>query len=179
MSVSSTPIAWLIAFLGILCGVILKTFSFLVNKQSLKQIGIGLCLIAIVIFSGTFAIIAFASEVFRESNADFDPNLSAIIMAVLHMLGIYLSSMLIDSWGRKYLFGVSCFLCGSALLVFGIFSYLNERDYDMSSFYWLPVASVSFFVFINGAGMRSLPFVYIAEILPENVSRTIFLLSLL
>ncbi len=120
--------------------------------------------------SGTFAITTFASHVFKESNADFDPNISAIIMGVLQNIAIYVSSLLIDSWGRRVLFGLSSFLSGIALIIFGTFSYLNYNGLDMSSVYWLPVTSVSLFIFVNGAGMRPLPFVYVAEILPDSVS---------
>lgn len=68
------------------------------------------------------------------------------------------------------LFGLSSFLSGIGLVVFGTFSYLNYCGLDMSSVYWLPVTSVSFFIFVNGAGMRPLPFVYVAEVLPNEVS---------
>lgn len=137
---------------------------FLVNKQSLKGLGTGLCLTSIVVMSGTFAITTYASKVFKESNVDFDANLSAIIMGVLQLLGTSVSSVLIDSWGRRKVFGLACTLSGAALLVFGVFAYLSVGGLDLSSFYWIPVASVSFYIFVSGAGMRPFPFVYTAEI---------------
>lgn len=38
-----------------------------------------------------------------------------------------------------------------------------------SSMKTLIVTSVSLFIFVSGAGLRPLPFVYVAEILPDNV----------
>lgn len=132
--------------------------------------GTGLCLILIVVLSGTFTFETYASHVFKESNAQFDANLSAIIMSVLQIFGTYISSMLIDSWGRRKLFGLSSILSGAALIVFATFSYLNYQGFDMSAVYWLPVASVSFYIFVNSAGMRPLPIVYVTEVLADNVS---------
>lgn len=142
------------------------------NKQSLKGIGIGLCLSVIVVFSGTFAITQYASKVFRETSAYFDPNLSAIIVGALQVLGIVSSLLLIDTWGRKKLFALSSILSAAALCIFGTFCYLSNRGIDMSLVFWLPVTTVSFYIFVNSAGMRPLPFVYVAEILPDNVSLT-------
>lgn len=147
--------------------------SFLVEKEALKKMGSGLCVILIVVMSGTFTFETYASHVFKESNANFDANLSAIIMSVLQICGTCISSLLIDSLGRRKMFGFSSIFSGFALIVFGIFSYLEYRGTDMTSLYWLPVTSLSFFIFVNSAGMRQIPIVYTTEILPENVSKKI------
>lgn len=120
--------------------------------------------------SGTFAISTYASHVFKQSNANFDANISAIIMGILQNVAIYVSSLLIDSWGRRILFGLSSCLSALALVFFATFSYLNYNGLDMSTVFWLPVFSVSLFSFVNCAGMRPLAFVYVAEVLPDDVS---------
>lgn len=142
--------------------LIIIVISFLVNRRALKGIATGLCLIAIVVLSGSFAVLTYASQVFQKSNASFDANVSAIILAVLLLFGTHTSSILIDSWGRRKLFGMSSILCGSALIIFGTFSYLSHMGFDMSPVDWIPVISMSFYIFFNGAGMRPLPFVYVA-----------------
>lgn len=91
--------------------------------------------------SGTFAFTTYASHLFNKSQANFDANLSAIIMGVLNLLRNALSSMIIDSWGRRKAFGLSCTLSGAALMIFGTFSYFSNGGFDVSSFYWIPVAS--------------------------------------
>lgn len=137
----------------------------------MKGLGAGLCITAIAVLSGTFAFTTYASHVFKKSQANFDANLSAIIMGVLNLLGTSVSTMLIDSWGRRKVFGLSCTLSGAALIIFGTFSYVTTIErFDLSSLYWIPVASVSFYIFVCSAGMKTLPFVYVAEILPDNVS---------
>lgn len=112
----------------------------------------------------------YAAQLFIESGANFDPNLSAIILGVLQVCGIYASSMLVDRVGRRILLGISSMGAAISLLIFGTFSYLNKHGWDLSIVDWIPVVSVSFYIFINCVGIKPLPFLYVAEILPDNVS---------
>ncbi|XP_037050237.1 facilitated trehalose transporter Tret1-like [Bradysia coprophila] len=143
------------------------SWKLILNTKSLKGLGTGLCLSAIVVFSAVYAFTSFASDLFTESNVNFDANLSVIIVGVLNLLGTAVSAVLIDSWGRRKLFGISCTLSGVALIAFGLFSYIDNQGFNLASYYWVPVTCVSFF--ISAAGMRPLPYVYTAEILPSNI----------
>lgn len=80
-----------------------------------------------------------AAELFAESGAIFDPNLSAIILGLLQVIGIYVSSLLIDRIGRRILFGISSFGAAFSLFVFGTFSFLINQGYDLSMVDWVPV----------------------------------------
>lgn len=46
---------------------------------------------------------------------------------------------------------------------------LKTHGYDVSSYGWVPLVSFSFTLFLAYWGVLSLPFVVIAEILPEKV----------
>ncbi|KAG4072687.1 hypothetical protein HA402_007613, partial [Bradysia odoriphaga] len=144
-------------------------WKLILNRESLKGLGTGLSLTAIVVFSAVHAFTTYASDLFTAANVSFDANLSAIIVGILNLLGTAVSAGLIDSWGRRKLFGLSSTLSGGALIAFGIFSYINNRGFDVASFYWVPVTCVSFYIFVSAAGMRPLPLVYTAEILPSNI----------
>lgn len=96
-------------------------------------------------------------------------NLSAIVMCVVHVLGTYIASQLIDRIGRRTLLLVSM-SCGIvALLVTGTFAYLVKADYDMGSLSVLPVISISAYVFICAIGIVPVPSVIISEVLPRRV----------
>ncbi|XP_037050226.1 facilitated trehalose transporter Tret1-like isoform X2 [Bradysia coprophila] len=145
------------------------SWKLILNKESLKGLGTGLSLTAIVTLSAVHAFATFASDLFTQSKANFDVNLSVIIVGVLNLLGTAASAVLIDSWGRRKLFGLCCTLSSFALIAFGIFSYISNRGFNMASFYWVPVTCVSLFIFASAVGMRPLPFIYTAEILPSNI----------
>lgn len=80
-----------------------------------------------------------AAQLFIDSGAMFDPNLSAIILGSLQVVGIYASSMLVDQIGRRILLGISSFGAAISLFVFGTFSYLTYQGLDLSFVDWIPV----------------------------------------
>lgn len=114
-------------------------------------------------------MINYAVMVFEQTGSNIDPNLSAIVMGVLQVFGTYTASQLMDRLGRKTLLLISMSGGLVALLVTGTFSYLNKNVFDMTSFSILPVISISFYVFICAIGLLPVPFVLVAEVLPQRV----------
>lgn len=121
-------------------------------------------------FSGSFAISNYAVTIFKETGSTIDPNISTIVMGIIQVFGTYSASQLIDKVGRKVLLMTSTAGGCLALLVTGTFSYLANDGYDVSSFSILPVASISFFVFICAIGILPVPYVMVSEVLPQRVS---------
>lgn len=65
---------------------------------------------------------------------------------------------------------ISCIGTGIGLAAFGTFSYVKVvLNYDVSSCNWIPLVSFSFVIFFASWGLLSLPFLVVAEILPEKV----------
>ena len=52
-------------------------------------------------FSGTLAIITYTADIFINSGSNLSPNESSIIVAFIQLLGVYVSSLCIDKFGRK------------------------------------------------------------------------------
>lgn len=63
---------------------------------------------------------------------------------------------------------------GSFLGLFAIATYIRylQAGYDLTAYDWIPLASFGFLVFIANCGMTTLPFLVIAEVMPERI-RTI------
>lgn len=126
-------------------------------------------LMAVNQFSGAFAISNYAETIFKESGSTIDPQISAIVMAALQVLGTYVAAQLMDKVGRKVLLLTS--LSGGivALLVTGVYSYLVKNGYDVSAFNWVPLVSLSFFIFICSIGILPAPYVMLSEVIPQKV----------
>ncbi|KAJ6642107.1 Facilitated trehalose transporter Tret1, partial [Pseudolycoriella hygida] len=140
-----------------------------IEKESLKGLLSGVALVVISIFSGIIVMTMHAAQLFIDSGAVFSASLSAIILGLLQVCGIYVSSMLVDRVGRRILLGISSLGAAISLFVFGTFSYLINQGYELSFFDWVPVVSGSFYIFINCVGIKPMPSLYVAEILPDNV----------
>lgn len=132
---------------------------------------IGMFLMILNQFSGGFVIINFTAIIFRESGANISltPNECSMIVAFIQIVGAYLSTILVDKTGRKILLTVSSFGTGVGLTVMGLFTYLVKTGYDLSDFGWIPLTSLSFVILIASTGLLTVPFVVLAEILPQKV----------
>lgn len=139
----------------------------------MKAILIGVSLTAINLFSGTFAMLNYTASIFQVSGSDLDPHISAIVIAVIQIFGVYGSTSLVDRVGRKKLLTFST--CGAflGLASLGIYSFLTNRlGLELREFNWVPLVSFSTFIFISCFGIVPLPFIVLTEILPAKVNRT-------
>lgn len=59
----------------------------------------------------------------------------------------------------------------------GTYSYLGTQNVDLSQYHWVPVVSLSTVIFISSIGIIPIPYIIIAEVLPQkvNLSGTYFM----
>lgn len=144
-------------------------YAYTVQWKAIKAILIGFSLTGVNLFSGTFAMINYTANIFKASGSTLDPNISSIIIAVIQVLGVYGSTLLVDRIGRKTLLIFSTSGAFVGLTSLGIYSYLNDSGYDLTTYNWIPLISFSTFVFISCFGILPLPFIVLTEILPTEV----------
>lgn len=120
--------------------------------------------------SGGFAITTYSVIIFKKTGSTIDPNMSAIVMAVIQVCGTYTAANLMDRVGRKILLLISTGGGIVALITTGIYAFLFHEGYDVSAFSILPLISISFFVFICAIGILPVPYVMVAEVLPPKVN---------
>lgn len=132
---------------------------------------IGPVLMAVSQFSGTFTLSNYANTIFRASGTTIDPNTSSIVLGTVQVLGTICASSLIDRLGRKLLLLISCGGSAVALLVTGVYAYLNTHGYDVAAYSALPVVSLSAFIFIAAVGVVPVPYVLVSEVLPQRIRR--------
>lgn len=122
--------------------------------------------------TGYLAFTTYAVKIFQESGAsDINPYYSSIVLALLQLIANLCTATLSDSFGRKKLLIVS--LIGSSLGIYcvALFSYLRHLGYTVSSFQWVPVASLSVVIFTASAGVAPLMFIGMVENVPPKVSK--------
>lgn len=120
-------------------------------------------------FCGCFAMINYTGSIFEQAGSSLSPNMSAIIVALIQLLGSYASTMLVEKAGRKILYLTSSIGTGVGLSVLGLYINLDSSGYDCSNFKWVPVGSFSWTIFFASIALLTLPFLVIAEILPPKI----------
>lgn len=52
-------------------------------------------------FCGCFAMLNYTATIFSESGSTLEPNMAAIIVATIQLLGSYISVQMVERLGRK------------------------------------------------------------------------------
>uniref|UniRef100_A0A182YRN8 Major facilitator superfamily (MFS) profile domain-containing protein n=1 Tax=Anopheles stephensi TaxID=30069 RepID=A0A182YRN8_ANOST len=162
-----------------------------------KALLIGLVLVSLNQLSGCFALINYTAQIFADSGSDLDPNMAAIVVGAIQIIGSYGSTLIVDRCQRKVIYRrtaargnsvptrilttfvstlqhvyiATSFFAAIGLFTMGTHGYLKSQHVDVSAINWIPVASLSFVIFIASVGLLPLTFVILSEILPPKVVR--------
>ncbi|XP_035795544.1 facilitated trehalose transporter Tret1-like [Anopheles albimanus] len=147
-------------------GISLADFA---SPSARKALLIGLVLVSLNQLSGCFALINYTAQIFADAGSDLDPNMAAIIVGAIQIIGSYGSTIVVDRCQRKHVYIVTSFLAAIGLFAMGTHGYLKSQRIDVSAINWIPVASLSFVIFIASVGLLPLTFVILSEILPPKV----------
>ncbi|XP_072376265.1 facilitated trehalose transporter Tret1-like isoform X1 [Diabrotica undecimpunctata] len=105
----------------------------------------------------------------KAGSVYIQPASVAIIFSVLLLISSLISSLTIDKFGRKVLFGVSSVLTALCLLILGIFLNLHQKGYNVQAMNWIPAASVMVYAVVFKLGMGTVPFVILGEIFSTRI----------
>ncbi|XP_055307285.1 facilitated trehalose transporter Tret1-like, partial [Sitodiplosis mosellana] len=130
--------------------------------------GVATC-VAMSWFTQVTVLMYYASLIFKLSGSVFSVDVSAIILAIVQIIGGLTSTQFGDTFGRKTTFFIS--LLGSAfgLFIFSTYLYFLHHGYGLSKCTWLPVVCLSFVMFISTAGILALVHTCIVENFPPKI----------
>ncbi|XP_062551194.1 facilitated trehalose transporter Tret1-like isoform X2 [Armigeres subalbatus] len=150
------------------------TWSDLSTHHARKAFLIGVTLVALNNLSGCFAMLSYAESIFRESGSSLSADISAIITGSLQVVGSYCSTVMVERVGRKILLKISGIGMAIGLGTFSGYLFVKALGYDVDSFKWLPLVCFSFVIFIASVGVLPLPFLILAELVPQKFISTLF-----
>lgn len=145
------------------------TFQDLTTAHATKAFLIGVSLMALNQFCGCFAMLNYTASIFSESGSTLSANMSAIVIGSIQMVGSYLSTVLVERAGRKLLLIISAAGIAIGQGIFAGFSYAKSLGHNVDSFDWLPLVCFSFSIFIGSVGVLTLPFLVLAEVMPQKI----------
>lgn len=86
------------------------TWRDLTKGNNFKALLFGVILLAFNIFSGVFSMLSYTALIFGETGSTLPPNVSAIIVGSIQLLGAILATDFIDRFGRKVYFHSSSYI---------------------------------------------------------------------
>ncbi|VVC25777.1 Hypothetical protein CINCED_3A020911 [Cinara cedri] len=130
-------------------------------------IGVGVMLLQQ--FTGCNAVIFYATFIFKEAGSAMEPNTSTIIVGLMSVIATYISTLVVDRLGRKILLLCSIVVMGICTLFIGVFFYMKETNYDVSSIGFIPLTSMCLFLILFSIGFGPIPWMLIGEIFPAQI----------
>jgi len=103
------------------------------------------------------------------SSGGISTNTAAIIYSLIMLTSAILTLGTMERFGRKTLMIFSCFVSALSMIAEGIFFYLKEDGYDVSNFFWVPLAGMVTFVYGYRVGLGTVPIVMLGELLSVSV----------
>lgn len=75
--------------------------SDIITGAGRKAMTIGIVLAGVNQLCGCFAMLQYTASIFEEAGSNMSPNMSAIVVGVIQLLGSYVATNLVDRTGRK------------------------------------------------------------------------------
>lgn len=123
--------------------------------------------------SGINAVIFYTGDIFSASGSNLDAKIATIIVGVVQVLATFLSSIIVDKFGRKVLLILSDFFMMVAGLLLAIYFTLSDRDVldddQIKSIGFLPVVSLVVFIALFSLGFGPIPWVASSELFPSEI----------
>lgn len=121
-------------------------------------------------YSGCYSLLFYAAKIFQKSGTSLDPEIAAIVLGLIQVVGAYCSTFLVDRTGRRFLLLLSSSGIAVGMILFGAATQLIEFGYNSDLMRLIPVFAFSFSIFIANVGVFTMTFIVLSEISPPKVS---------
>lgn len=98
-----------------------------------------------------------------------EPDTSTIIVGIMSVIATYISTLVVDRLGRKILLLSSIIVMGVCTLFIGVFFYMKESKFDVSSIGFIPLTSMCLFLILFSLGFGPIPWMLLGEIFPAQI----------
>ncbi|XP_054285236.1 facilitated trehalose transporter Tret1-2 homolog [Macrosteles quadrilineatus] len=148
----------------------LKFFEAFSSKAAKRGLVICVGLMVFRVFSGAPGIIYYNTNIFHEVDFSLSPNIQTILLGSIDLVFTMVSSSVIDKLGRRPLLFISGAGMATSTFFLGLFFFLKDRNYDLSSIAWLPLVIICIFVISFSLGFGPIPPVLFGETFPRNIA---------
>ncbi|XP_075224989.1 facilitated trehalose transporter Tret1-like [Lycorma delicatula] len=140
-----------------------SVFSLFNSKGTVKAFIVGASLLLGQQFCGIMSIITYTVSIFQESGSTLTPHASAIVVGSLQFCSAWVSTVLVDKTGRKFLLSFSFILMALSSAVLGTYFFIKSQSVDVTNWTFVPIISLSLHVIAYAIGAGPVPIIVMAE----------------
>lgn len=121
------------------------------------------------ILTAQFVFLSYGSEIIAKSGTNLPPGASSIFMALVQLCATFVTYILIDKKGRKFLLIVSLVGCSLSHAIMIAYIYLNNHGLHIEVLHYTPILCMASVIFMASIGIVPLTFICMAESFPSKL----------
>lgn len=143
--------------------------NLLHNKNFVKALMISTGLVCLQQTIGINAVLSYMQTIFSMAGSTLSPEIASILVSFVQVLAVAFSTALVDRLGRRILLLVSATGCCLSECLLAAYFHLQSKNFDVSSFSFLPIASLLLYIISFNLGFASLPWAISGELFTANL----------
>ncbi|KAL3284252.1 hypothetical protein HHI36_018414 [Cryptolaemus montrouzieri] len=147
----------------------ISVLDLLKTKGFSKSFIIGLGLITFMQFTGTGVVMEYNQSIFQNVGGQLAPEVYPIITGVLQLVVTMFTSTITEKYERRILLIISHTGVAMEELLFGLYFFLKDREYDLSRLSWLPLVCLISHIVLFNIGIGPLMTTVVGELFPLRV----------
>jgi SP family facilitated glucose transporter-like MFS transporter 8 len=124
-------------------------------------------------FTGINAVVQYTQTIFIEAGIGLEPGVASIFVVSSQLVGILISTVLVDKFGRRVLMFVSTIFMAVCHISIGGYFYVKNSGGSVDGFSWLPIVSLSLFEVAFGCGIGPVSYVLLGELFTPKAKKVI------
>lgn len=144
----------------------IKIFDMLGTRQMKSGFLIAFGLLFFQQLTGIYCIQFYNQGIFEMTGSRLSPEICSIIIGLLQFFSGFVSSVVMERFPRKTLLYFSAAGMALSELPLGLYFYLLQNGFNMDSWSFLPLLTMSVFILTYNSAFGPLPFIISAELYP-------------
>lgn len=123
--------------------------------------------------SGVNAVIFYTGDIFEAAGSTLDSKDATVIVGAIQVVATFVSSLVVDKFGRKILLLGSDFFMAISGILLGVFFTIKDHELadqeTVDSISFLPILALSVFLIVFSLGFGPIPWMISSEVFPAEV----------
>merc|ERR1719323_112699 len=142
----------------------------LVTSPNLAPFIVSLMLMFGQQLSGMNAVMFYCVDIFKAAHSELDPTTANIVIGAVQIVATFLAAVVMDKAGRRLLLNLSALIMVVSISLLGFYFYTTVHMKELSQHIgWVPLASLSVFVFAFSIGFGPIPWLMMSELFAPEV----------